>query len=76
MIQVANIPLTDTELKLRTYIISIIFIIAIKIYSSIPTGPMQISKGLVTNYGEGVLQNVSGGHVKFYPYEKGGQEKF
>ena len=23
-------------------------------------------KGLVTNYGEG------GGHVKFYPYEKGG----
>ena len=29
-----------------------------------------VSKGLVTNYGEG------GGHVKFYPYEKGGRKKF
>ena len=31
-------------------------------------------KGLVTNYGEGGgLQNGrGGGHVKFYPYEKGG----
>ena len=28
---------------------------------------------LVTNYGEGGgLQNGRGGHVKFYPYEKGG----
>ena len=27
-------------------------------------------KGLVTNYGEG------GGHVKFYPYEKGGGKSF
>ena len=33
-------------------------------------------KGLVTNYGEGGLQNGRGGHVKFYPYEKGGREKF
>ena len=35
-------------------------------------------KGLVTNYGEGGggLQNGRGGHVKFYPYEKGGQKKF
>ena len=32
--------------------------------------------GLVTNYGEGGLQNErGGGHVKFYPYEKGGAEK-
>ena len=32
------------------------------------------SKGLVTNYGEGGggLQNGGGGHVKFYPYKKGG----
>ena len=31
------------------------------------------SKGLVTNYGEGGLQNGrGGGYVKFYPYEKGG----
>ena len=29
-----------------------------------------ICKGLVTNYGEG------GGHVKFYPYEKGGGKSF
>ena len=30
-------------------------------------------KGLVTNYGEVGLQNGRrGGHVKFYPYEKGG----
>ena len=28
---------------------------------------------MVTNYGEGGLQNGrGGGHVKFYPYEKGG----
>ena len=35
-------------------------------------------QGLVTNYGEGGgLQNGrGGGHVKFYPYEKGGQKKF
>ena len=34
-------------------------------------------KGLVSNYGEGgELQNGRGGHVKFYPYEKGGQERF
>ena len=31
---------------------------------------------MVTNYGEGGLQNGrGGGHVKFYPYEKGGAEK-
>ena len=33
----------------------------------------SLYKGLVTNYGEGGLQNgKGGGHVKFYPYEKGG----
>ena len=33
-----------------------------------------LCKGLVTNYGEGGgLQNGrGGGHLKFYPYEKGG----
>ena len=37
-----------------------------------------LTKGLVTNYGEGGgLQNGrGGGHVKFYPYEKGGWKKF
>ena len=32
----------------------------------------------ITNYGEGGggLQNGRGGHVKFYPYEKGGRKKF
>ena len=38
------------------------------------------SKGLVTNYGEGELQNgrggIKGGHVKFCPYEKGGRQGF
>ena len=36
-----------------------------------------ISKGLVTNYGEGGLPNGRGAHVKFYPYKKrgGGAEK-
>ena len=29
-------------------------------------------KGLVTNYGEGRATKREGGHVKFYPYEKGG----
>ena len=30
-------------------------------------------KGLVTNYGEGGgYKTGGGGHVKFYPYEKGG----
>ena len=35
------------------------------------------SKGLVINYGEGgaTKQEVGGGHVKFYPYEKGGGRK-
>ena len=39
---------------------------------------MTPTKGLVTNYGEGGLQNGrgGGGHVKFYPYEKGGRNKF
>ena len=36
-------------------------------------------KGLVTNYGEGRALNGrgggGGGHVKFYPYEKGGGRK-
>ena len=33
---------------------------------------LTCGKGLVTNYREGGLQNGRGGHVKFYPYEKGG----
>ena len=35
-------------------------------------------KGLVTNYGEGggYKMGGGGGHVKFYPYKKGGQKKF
>ena len=33
-------------------------------------------KGLVTNYGEGGATKREGGHVKFYPYEKGGRKKF
>ena len=34
-------------------------------------------KGLVTNYGEGggEIQKEAGGHVKFYPYEKGGRKQ-
>ena len=35
--------------------------------------------GLVTNYGEGgggVQNGRGGGHVKFYPYEKGWRKKF
>ena len=32
-------------------------------------------KGLVTNYGKGGYK-TGGGHVKFYPYEKGGHKKF
>ena len=44
-------------------------------YSSHPLS--YCPKGLVTNYGEGGgLQNGRGGHVKFYPYEKGGRKKF
>ena len=31
------------------------------------------NKGLVTNYGGGGYK-TGGGHVKFYPYEKGGGE--
>ena len=32
-----------------------------------------ITKGLVTNYGEGqgATKREGGGHMKFYPYEKG-----
>ena len=33
---------------------------------------MQLHKGLVTNYGEGGLQNGRWGAVKFYPHKKGG----
>ena len=35
------------------------------------------SKGVVTNYGEGGggATKRGGGHVKFYPYEKGGGRK-
>ena len=40
--------------------------------TSIIPGPSQ---GLVTNYGQGGLQNGRGaGHVKFYHYEKWGGE--
>ena len=35
----------------------------------------NIYKGLVTNYGEGGYK-TGGGHVKFYPYEKGGGKSF
>ena len=35
------------------------------------------TRGLVTTYGEERVQNGrGGGHVKFYPYEKGGRNKF
>ena len=34
------------------------------------------NKGLVTNYDEGGLQNGREGHVKFYPYEKTGHNRF
>ena len=30
---------------------------------------------MVTNYGEGGATKREGGHVKFYPYEKGGGGK-
>ena len=36
-----------------------------------PNGHYVI-KGLVTNYGEWGGYKMGGGHVKFYPYEKGG----
>ena len=36
----------------------------------------EVTKGLVTYYGEGGgYKTGGGGHVKFYPYEKGGAEK-
>ena len=37
----------------------------------------QYYKGVVTNYGErgGATKREGGGHVKFYPYEKGGGGK-
>ena len=37
-----------------------------------------VTKGMVTNYGEGGggYKMGGGGHVKFYPYEKGGRKKF
>ena len=47
---------------------------ALGIYSALLLNRLLI-KGVVTNYGEGGLQNRRGGHVKFYPYEKGGAEK-
>ena len=42
------------------------------------SGPclFSILKGLVSNYREGGLQNGRGGHMKFYPYEKGGVKSF
>ena len=33
---------------------------------------MFFIREVVTNYGEGGLQNGRGGQVKFYPYNKGG----
>ena len=39
--------------------------------------PFQFVKGLVTNYGEGGGgYKTGGGHVKLYPYEKGGRKGF
>ena len=39
-----------------------------------------IAKGVVTNYGEGggggATKREGGGHLKFYPYKKGGKKKF
>ena len=38
---------------------------------------LQGAQGLVTNYGEGGATKREGvGHVKFYPYVKGGRKKF
>ena len=37
-------------------------------------GPPVREWSLIT--GRGGLQNGRGGHVKFYPYEKGGRKKF
>ena len=31
---------------------------------------------LITGRGGGLQNGRGGGHVKFYPYEKGGQKKF
>ena len=38
--------------------------------------PDPLSKGLVTNYreGGGATKREGGGHLKFYPYEKGGKQ--
>ena len=42
------------------------------------SGGTRLAKGLVTNYGEGggATKREGGGHVKFYPCEKGGRKKF
>ena len=40
------------------------------------TNHIKCHKGVVTNYGEGGATKREGGHVKFYPYEKGGRKKF
>ena len=34
--------------------------------------PRLVHKGLVIDYGEEGSNKTGGGHVKFYPYEKGG----
>ena len=44
---------------------------------NIPFGmPMECFKGVVTIYGEGGATKREGGHMMFYPYEKGGRKKF
>ena len=39
---------------------------------------LHVSKGLVTNYGEGggYITGGGGGHMKFYPYKEGVRKKF
>ena len=44
------------------------------IYSTNQTKILLREWSLIT--GRGGLQNGRGGHVKFYPYEKGGRKKF
>ena len=39
-------------------------------------GACAMDKGVVTKYGEGGGGSKRDGHVKFYPYEKGGVKSF
>ena len=40
------------------------------------TGKFTADKALVIIYREGGYKTRGGGHVKFYPWEKGGLKKF